>query len=89
MKRRLEMKVDFLQPLLDIEAMEVLASIREFVNAQILGGFDSRKDPEKVEIAILDDSAVCEEDNDVPALYSTEFFRLGKEILNFVKEVLE
>lgn len=33
--------------------------------------------------------AVCEEDNDVPALNRTEFFRLGKEILAFVKEVLE
>lgn len=31
----------------------------------------------KVETAIQNDSAVCEEDNDVPALYSTEFFRLG------------
>lgn len=72
MKRRLEMEVDFRQPFLDIEAMAVLASIREFVNAQILGGFDSRKDPEKVETAIQNDSAVCEEDNDVPALYSTE-----------------
>lgn len=43
MKRRLEMEVDFLQPLLDIEAMAVLTSIRGFVDALIPGGFDSRK----------------------------------------------
>ena len=43
----------------------------------------------KVETAIQNDSAVCEEDNDVPALNRTEFFRLGKEILAFVKEVVE
>lgn len=43
MKRRLELEVDFLQPLLDIEAISVLASIREFVDAEILDGFDSRK----------------------------------------------
>lgn len=43
MKRRLELEVDFLQPLLDIEAISVLASIREFVDAQIQDGFDSRK----------------------------------------------
>ena len=42
------MEVDFWQLLLDIEAMAVLASIKEFVDAQILGGFDSRKLPEKV-----------------------------------------
>lgn len=42
------MEVDFRQPLLDIEAMAVLASIKEFVDAQILGGFDSRKLLEKV-----------------------------------------
>lgn len=66
MKRRLEMEVDFRQPLLDIEAMAVLASISEFVDAQILGGFDSRKLPQKVETAIQNDSAVFEEDNDVP-----------------------
>lgn len=37
------MVVDFLQPLLDIEAKAVLTSIREFVDALIPGGFDSRK----------------------------------------------
>ena len=40
-------------------------------------GWMLTKNPEKVETAIQNDSAVCEEDNDVPALYSTEFFRLG------------
>ena len=43
MERRLEIEVDFLQPLLDIEAISVLASIIEFVDTQIPDGFDSRK----------------------------------------------
>lgn len=69
-------------------AVDKYSSMKEFVDAQIPGGFDSRKHPAKVEAAILNASAVYEEENNAPALYCTETFKLGKVILPFVKDVL-
>ena len=70
------------------DAVDKFSSIKEFVDAQIPGGFDSRKHPARIETAIQNASAVYEEENNAPALYSTEVYRLGKVILPFVKDVL-
>lgn len=70
------------------EDVDKYSSIKEFVDAQVPGGFDSRKHPAKVGMAIQNASAVYDEENDAPALYSTEVFKLGQVILPFVKDVL-
>lgn len=64
------------------------SSLKAFVDAQIPGGFDSRKHPAKIEAAIRNAHAIYEEVNNEPALYSTETFKLGRVILPFVKNVL-
>lgn len=64
------------------------SSIKEFVDAQIPGGFDSRKHPAMIEAAIQNAKATYEEENQVLKLYSTEVFNLGQVILPFVKDIL-
>lgn len=64
------------------------SSIKEFVDAQIPGGFDSRKHPAMIEAAIQNAKATYEEENHVLKLYSTEVFKLGQVILPFVKDIL-
>ena len=64
------------------------SSIKEFVDAQIPGGFDSRKHPAMIEDAIQNAKATYEEENQVLKLYSTEVFKLGQVILPFVKDIL-
>ena len=64
------------------------SSIKEFVDAQIPGGFDSRKHPARIEAAIQTAKATYEEENQVLKLYSTEVFKLGQVILPFVKDIL-
>ena len=64
------------------------SSIKEFVEAQIPGGFDSRKHPAMIEVAIQNAKATYEEENQVLKLYSTEVFKLGQVILPFVKDIL-
>lgn len=64
------------------------SSIKEFVDAQIPGGFDSRKHPAMIEVAIQNAKATYEEENQALKLYSTEVFKLGQVILPFVKDIL-
>ena len=64
------------------------SSIKEFVDAQIPGGFDSRKHPAMIEAAIQNAKATYEEENQVLKLYSTEVFKLGQVILPIVKDIL-
>lgn len=64
------------------------SSMKEFVDAQIPGGFDSRKHPARIETAIQNASATYEEECHAPLLYSTEVFKLGRVILPFVKDIL-
>ena len=64
------------------------SSIKEVVDAQIPGGFDSRKHPAMIEAAIQNAKATYEEENQVLKLYSTEVFKLGQVILPFVKDIL-
>ncbi len=70
------------------EEVERYSSIKEFVDAQIPGGFDSRKHPALIERAIQNASAIYEKEGNAPKLYSTEVFKLGEVILPFVKDVL-
>lgn len=64
------------------------SSLKKFVDAMVPGGFDSRKHPARIAVAIDNAAAEYEEDNAAPAMYCTEVFKLGKEILPFVKDVL-
>ena len=64
------------------------SSIKEFVDAQIPGEFDSRKHPAMIEAAIQNAKATYEEENQVLKRYSTEVFKLGQVILPFVKDIL-
>ena len=64
------------------------SSIKEFVDAQIPGGFDSRKHPAMIEAAIQNAKATYDEENQVLTRYSTEVFKLGQVILPFVKDIL-
>ena len=70
------------------ENVDKYSSIKEFVDAQIPGGFDSRKHPTLIEAAIQNASATYGEESYMPILYSTEVFKLGKLILPFVKDIL-
>lgn len=64
------------------------SSMKKFVDAMVPGGFDSRKHPARIATAIDNAAAEYEEDNAAPAMFCTEVFKLGKEILPFVKDVL-
>ncbi len=70
------------------EDVEKYSSIKEFVDACIPGGFDSRKHPALIEAAIQNANATYEEECGAPMLYSTEVFKLARVILPFVKHVL-
>ena len=62
--------------------------MKNFVDAMISGGFDSRKHPSLIGTAIDNASANYHEQNKMPELFSTEVYKLGKVILPFVKDVL-
>jgi len=70
------------------ESVSKYSSFKKFVDAMVPGGFDSRKHPARIETAIVNAEAVYEKENKVPAMYCTEVFKLGKEILPFVREEL-
>lgn len=63
-------------------------SLKNFVDSMISGGFDSRKHPALIGTAIYNASANYNDQNGMPDLFSTEVYKLGKEILPFVKDVL-
>lgn len=54
----------------------------------IPGGFDSRKYPTLLGTAISNASTNYHEQNGMLALFSTEVFKLGQEILPFVVDIL-
>lgn len=70
------------------DVIDKYSSLKKFVDEMVPGGFDSRKHPSRIETAIRNAEVVYEEENDAPAMFCTEVFKLGKEILPFVKEVL-
>lgn len=69
-----------------LEDVDKYASIKEFVNAHISGGFNFEKDPARLEDAITNtrkNFSVSE--NDTPLLFASEMYQLGVEINAFVK----
>ena len=70
------------------ESVEEFSSLKNFVDAMIPGGFDSRKHPALLEAAISNAAANYKEQHGMPVLFSTEVFKLGQEILPFVVNVL-
>lgn len=61
-------------------------SFKDFVNSKIQGGFNFEKHPAELQNAVANSKATFEtgmENN--PGLFSTEVFKLGEEILRFVK----
>lgn len=72
----------------NVKGVGKYSSLKKFVDAMVPGGFDSRKHPARIETAIGNAAAVYEEEDDAPAMFCTEVYKLGKEILPFVKEVL-
>ena len=70
------------------ESLEKYASLKNFVDAMIPGGFDSRKHPALLALAISNASANYHEQDGFPNLFATEVFKLGQEILPFVVDIL-
>ena len=72
------------------EDVESHPSFKEYVNSVISGGFDFQRDPARLEAAIANSKAnFIVDEASSPDLYSTEVYRLGEEILGFVKKNLE
>lgn len=69
-------------------SVALFSSLKNFVDTMISGGFDSRKHPDLIGIAIDNAFTNYNEQNGMPDLFSTEVYKLGKEILPFVKDVL-
>lgn len=72
----------------NMEDVNKYASMKDFLNAVIPGGFDCRKKPAQIENAIINAEKNYKEVNGEPDLYSTEVYKLGELILPFVKSVL-
>lgn len=73
-----------------LEDVESYVTFKEFVNDSISGGFNYQQDPVRFEDAISNSQNVFGTDsNGSPELFSTEIFRLGEEILPFVKRHLD
>ena len=72
----------------DKESVEEFSSLKNFVDAMIPGGFDSRKHPALLATAISNASANYHEQNEMPDVFSTEVYKLGQEILPFVVDIL-
>ena len=72
------------------EEIENFSNFKEFLSNVISGGFDNVKDPTRLEAAIANASANFKlDENEKLALYSTELYKLGKEILRFIKKDLD
>lgn len=65
------------------------STFKEYVGNQISGGFDCRKHPINIDIAVTN-SRHCFEMNDTqPAIYSTELHKLGAVICELIHEDLQ
>lgn len=65
------------------------ASFKEYVNANIPGGFDNRKMPLEIQNASNIAERNFEISNNQPDLYSTEVFHLANQIIKFTKTQLD
>ena len=72
------------------EKVEKSATFKEYVDSTISGGFDFGKDSVKLEDAIANtEKNYAKDENGLLQQYSSEVFRLGKEIDGFVKSDLK
>jgi hypothetical protein len=72
-----------------LENTSKYTTFKEFVNYQIIGGFDNRSMPIELKTAIENSLDNFEIENEQPKLYSTEVHILGKVIYSFVKNQLD
>lgn len=74
----------------DKVAVDGCATFKEYVHKTIAGGFNSEKDPARLEAAISNTEANFQlEENGNLSVYSTEMSKPGREILGFVKAELD
>lgn len=71
------------------ENVEPCPSFKDFVGKSIAGGYDYGRDQIYLSDAIRNAESNFSEDKGSPALYTSEMFRLGKEIYGFVSVDLE
>jgi len=72
------------QPLFD--EVEECVSFKDFVDSKISGGFNFDKDPARLEEAIVNArNNFSFAENNTLSLFSSEVYRLGEEIITFVK----
>ncbi len=76
---------------IDYNRILILTScnISKFLDAKIKGGFDCRKRPIELELAINNSTNNFEAEKEQPKLFSTEVHLLGLKILPFVKTQLD
>ena len=72
----------------DKKDMSAYSSLKNFVDAKIPGGFDSRTMPSKIGNAIQNAKSVYVERDSAPDIFSTEVYKLGEVIYPFVKDAL-
>ena len=72
-----------------IDEVYDFASFKEFVASKIKGGFDNRSMPLEIQKATLIAEENFENSNGQPALFSTEVFKLAKQIIRFTKAQLD
>jgi hypothetical protein len=71
------------------EEVVTFSSFKEYVSTKIKGGFDNRSMPLEIQRATSIAEKNFETENGQPKIYSTEIFRLGKQIINFTKTQLD
>lgn len=64
-------------------------TFKDFVATKIKGGFDNRSMPLEIQQATLNAENNFEFENGQPKLYSTEVFKLAKQIIKFTKSQLD
>lgn len=69
--------------------LEKHASFKDFLNYQILGGFNKRKHPIFIQDAIINSENNFEKLDNQPKYLSTEVFLLAKSILPFIKDNID
>lgn len=71
------------------EEVVTFSSFKEYVSAKIKGGFDNRSMPLEIQQATSIAEKNFESENGQPKIYSTEVFKLGKQIIKFTKTQLD
>jgi hypothetical protein len=73
----------------NFEGMETSKNWKNHVNSLVKGGFDARKHPVFIKTAMENAKEYYRSEDNLPALYATEMYKLGENIYPFVKEAIE